>query len=94
MSFDINQVRFNRIGDARSAYPRKFDSALPGGGAKEQASAGVVVEAGQALVEPGPPIDSERVREIRDALRSGTYPLSPSKVADAMIAARYMLSDS
>ncbi len=33
------------------------------------------------------PVDSERVAEIRKALESGTYPLVPTKIADAMIAA-------
>ena len=36
-------------------------------------------------------MDSERVTEIRTALREGTYPLVPAKVADAMIAANFIL---
>jgi negative regulator of flagellin synthesis FlgM len=33
------------------------------------------------------PVDSDRVAEIRKALESGTYPLIPTKIADAIIAA-------
>ncbi|MEC7889420.1 MAG: flagellar biosynthesis anti-sigma factor FlgM [Pseudomonadota bacterium] len=33
------------------------------------------------------PIDSDRVSEIRKALETGTYPLIPTKIADAIIAA-------
>ncbi|WP_375289059.1 flagellar biosynthesis anti-sigma factor FlgM [Qipengyuania sp.] len=37
------------------------------------------------------PVDNQRVSEIRDALREGRYPLLPFKIADAMIAAKFML---
>lgn len=33
------------------------------------------------------PIDQDRVAEIRRALETGTYPLLPTKIADAIIAA-------
>lgn len=43
-------------------------------------------------LEPGaPPVDVERVAEIRKAIEQGTYPLVPHRIADAMIAAGYML---
>ena len=55
-------------------------------------------EAGKATVvksdalEPGAaPVDGERVAEIRKAVESGTYPLLPTRVADAIIAAGYLL---
>ena len=37
------------------------------------------------------PVDGERVGEIRKAIRNGTYPLLPTKVADAIIAAGILL---
>lgn len=40
------------------------------------------VEAGQ------PPVDGDRVAEIRKALEDGRYPLVPAEIADAMIAAQ------
>lgn len=43
-------------------------------------------------VEAGPPpVDAERVSEIRKAIENGTYPVIPAKIADAMIAAGHML---
>ena len=38
-----------------------------------------------------PPVDTDRVSQIRNALKDGTYPLVPASVADAMIASRFML---
>ena len=38
------------------------------------------------------PVDNERVAAIRSALQQGTYPLKPAEIADAIIAARLMLS--
>lgn len=37
------------------------------------------------------PVDHERVAQIREALRDGTYPIVPAKIADALIAARLAL---
>jgi negative regulator of flagellin synthesis FlgM len=37
------------------------------------------------------PVDGERVGEIRKAIKNGTYPLLPTLVADAIIAAGIML---
>ena len=39
-----------------------------------------------------PPVDAERVRQIRQALQDGSYPLVPTKIADAMIAAQVSLA--
>ncbi len=50
-----------------------------------------VVVASEAR-DAGPvPVDNERVSEIRKAVESGTYPLLPAKVADAIIAAGMLL---
>lgn len=38
------------------------------------------------------PVDTNRVSEIREAIQSGNYPLLPAKIADAMIAAPFLLS--
>jgi negative regulator of flagellin synthesis FlgM len=43
-------------------------------------------------LDPGqPPVDAERVQQIRKAIEQGTYPILPAKVADAMIAAGLLL---
>lgn len=49
---------------------------------------GVSIEVGAAVSAGEPPVDSDRVAEIRKALQDGSYPLVPAKIADAMIAAR------
>lgn len=43
------------------------------------------LEAGQ------PPVDVERVQQIRKAIENGTYPMVPTKVSDAIIAAGLLL---
>ena len=50
------------------------------------------VQTSQALDPGKPPVDENRVSVIRNAIQRGTYPLLPTKVADAMIAAGLMLS--
>ncbi|MCB2060925.1 MAG: flagellar biosynthesis anti-sigma factor FlgM [Novosphingobium sp.] len=43
-------------------------------------------------LDPGEaPVDVERVKQIREAIESGDYPLIPAKIADAMIAAGILL---
>ncbi len=49
---------------------------------------GISVEVSQVANSAEPPVNSERVNEIRNALRNGSYPLVPAKIVDAMIAAR------
>jgi negative regulator of flagellin synthesis FlgM len=61
----------------------------PGSAAPPQAEPGVIARAPSAGSTV--PVDSERVTEIRTALREGTYPLVPARVADAMIAANFIL---
>ena len=36
-----------------------------------------------------PPVDADRVHQIKTALANGTFPLSPSTIADQFIALRY-----
>jgi negative regulator of flagellin synthesis FlgM len=38
-----------------------------------------------------PPVDAERVLTIRRAIENGKYPITPAKIADAMIAAGILL---
>lgn len=54
---------------------------------------GVSLEVSTAAAEAvAPPVDAERVQQIRAALRDGSYPLVPTKIVDAMIAAQVSLS--
>ena len=36
-----------------------------------------------------PPVDTDRVQQIKKALQDGRYPIVPAKIADSIIAARY-----
>lgn len=69
---------------ARPASPASAGSATPA------ARPGVAVEVSAAaqVDVASPPVDPERVEKIRNALRDGTYPLVPTRIADAMIAAQ------
>jgi negative regulator of flagellin synthesis FlgM len=49
-------------------------------------------EIGGAVDAASAPVDAERVAEIRAALQDGSYPLVPTKIADAMIAAQVSFS--
>lgn len=73
-------------GDAKSAASRDAISAEAP--QARQAGPGVNVEVVAKLDAGDPPVASERVAEIRAALKDGSYPLVPTKIADAMIAAR------
>lgn len=80
--------------DRTAAQSQTAARALNTGAAGNAAGAGVSVEIGAALQAANvdtstPPVDRSRVDEIRDALRDGTYPLVPTEIADAIIAAQY-----
>ncbi len=66
------------------------------GGAKPQVTASPATEtsASDALDPGAPPVDAERVSMIRKAVESGTYPVVPARVADAIIAAGLLLRTS
>ncbi len=70
------------------------------GGAKDQATTpapaaasadAVTFKPSQALDPGQPPVDAERVQVIRQAIEAGKYPIIPTKIADAMIAAGLLL---
>ncbi|MCC6827767.1 MAG: flagellar biosynthesis anti-sigma factor FlgM [Novosphingobium sp.] len=43
-------------------------------------------------LDPGEaPVDADRVAEIRKAIENGSYPIVPTKIADAIIAAGILL---
>ncbi len=61
------------------------------GRAEKAASPAPAVVKSDALDPGAAPVDAERVQVIRKAVESGTYPVLPAKVADAMIAAGLLL---
>lgn len=52
---------------------------------------GATVVSTTALDAGQPPVDSDRVASIRKAIQDGNYPIIPTKISDAMIAAGMML---
>lgn len=66
--------------------------ARPAASAAQGTATGISLEVTGTPEAVTPPVDAERVAEIRSALRDGTYPLVPTKIVDAMIAAQVSLS--
>jgi negative regulator of flagellin synthesis FlgM len=61
----------------------------PGGGGAGKADG--IALASVVTVGTEVPVEHERVAEIRKAIEQGHYPITPVKIADAMIAAGYLL---
>lgn len=59
-----------------------------------EADRGIAVETGSRVSAGSAPVDTDRVAQIRDALKDGSYPIVPAKITDAIIAARLMLSSA
>ena len=53
--------------------------------AAPQVQTSIAVNAGEA------PLDADRISTIRKAIEDGSYPLIPTRIADAMIAAGMLL---
>lgn len=71
-------------------------NSVSGNGRSEQAAIPVPAQppspVRSAALDPGePPVDTDRVQIIRQAVEAGTYPLLPTRVADAIIAAGLLL---
>lgn len=69
-----------------SSAPSTEAAATVETGAAAQIEKSSALDAGQAA-----PVDVERVKVIRHAIETGTYPVVPAKIADAMIAAGMLL---
>ena len=73
---------------ARGSAPvTRAEPARPTGSAPDPA----VALAAIGLAGSDAPVDSGRVKEIREAIEKGRYPLDPGRTADAIIAAGFML---
>ena len=72
---------------------RAVSTAPQGSGpaASPLAEPGMVTRSEALSAGAAAPVDSDRVAAIRNAVREGSYPLVPAKLADAMIAASYIL---
>jgi len=86
------------IGPSRPVGPVQVRTAAPGKSSEAPGHASHSLPAQAAAIErsaafdPGPvPVDGERVAVIRKAVEQGTYPVIPTRIADAMIAAGLLL---
>ena len=80
------------LSPGRKSQPvQRLDAATKAESATVSRSAVKVGVASDIAKAEGAPIDGARVAEIRNALRENRYPLVPARIADAMIAAKYML---
>lgn len=70
-----------------SAVTRVGAPAQPAGVTKQAMAAAAPTVAAQ--LAKAAPVDAQRVQDIKQAIAEGRYPLSPTKIADALIAARY-----
>lgn len=70
------------------------EPAAKASGSPAAAGASATVVRSDALDPGQPPVDAERVQMIRKAVESGTYPVVPAKIADAIIAAGIFLRTS
>lgn len=61
------------------------------GPVQAQAKLEAAVVRSDALDAGSVPVDTDRVNEIRKAVETGTYPIIPAKIADAVIAAGFFL---
>ena len=68
-----------RLASGSTDQPAKAETADP------------TVVLGDTLNAGAPPVDADRVAQIRKALQDGTYPILPMTVADAIIAGGLIL---
>ena len=83
---ELNPVRAIRAADPRQPRSESERGVVRGVGTPDQTS----VQLDPALSAGQPPINQERVAEIRKAIEQGRYPMTPMRVADAMIAAGFL----
>lgn len=93
-SFEINKLQavspVRSLSDTDRAS-HAANGAKPGGMNSSVAvddTRGVEIAVGSTVDAGSAPVDRDRVAEIREALRDGSYPLVPTEIADAMIAAQ------
>ena len=80
------QVKTATTAKSASAPVDTQSAAVSNAGAATQVQRSSALDAGRSA-----PVDVERVKDIRQAIETGNYPLVPAKIADAMIAAGMLL---
>lgn len=88
----VSAARAVTAGDRAQIEARSRSSAAVSGTPASTSGISLEVTGASANDVATPPVDAERVALIRAALQDGSYPLVPTKIADAMIAAQVTLS--
>ena len=86
---EIQTAHLSPATDRVAAVERLQPAARVGEGQKE-----VEVKLTSLLNAIPPPLDAERVKQIRQAITTGIYSIEPAKITDAMIAAAVTLRKS
>lgn len=85
----VSAVQVSTVGQGSKPVPT--EAAVETAKAPAGAAAAPQVETSDAVKAGAAPVDQERVATIRHAIETGTYPVLPIKIADAMIAAGMLL---
>lgn len=88
---EISSVARSRPVGTDAQRPVSGAPVSSGSAATPKAEPGMVTRSDALSAGTVPPVDSDRVAEIRNAIQDGSYPLVPTKVSDAIIAAGFML---
>ena len=77
-------------GVTRVAAATKAGGATAGADAQAMRKQGKTVEAGALakVLASTPPVNADRVTQIRHAIQNGSFPILPAKIADRLIALR------
>ena len=87
----VSAVQVTTVGSGSKATHAEATTETPKAPAPAAAAAAPQVETSDAVKAGAAPVDQERVQTIRHAIETGTYPVLPTKIADAMIAAGMLL---
>lgn len=88
---EINPVARSRAVGNETARTISDAKTRPEAASPPRAEPGMVARSDALSAGEKPPVNTDRVSEIRNAIKNGDYPLLPATVADAMIAASFIL---
>ena len=88
----LQAARAVRAVDAKTVSDKPVHGrAVANDTARNHAAANSAVVRSEAFDAGSAPVDTDRVTQIRKAIEQGHYPILPTRVADAMIAAGLLL---
>jgi negative regulator of flagellin synthesis FlgM len=88
---EVNAARALSATDSQTVSTTGTTPANVGSAPSPTSSQGAAVVASSALSAGQIPVDLDRVTTIKKAIQTGNYPIVPTKIGDAMIAAGLLL---